>query len=59
MQEDDEFRRKYVDYFRSVGSFIFIDTAGKSEGETLTEIKEHLLKGFPNLPLGGDVLLNE
>ncbi len=59
MQEDDEFRRRYVDYFRSIGSFIFIDTAGMSEDDTLAEVKNHLAGEFPTLTFGGNVSLNE
>jgi len=59
MQEDDEFRQKYVDYFRSVGGFIFIDTAGMSEEETLSQVKKHLLGRFPNLVFEDNIPLNE
>ncbi len=42
LQEDDEFRENYMDYFRSCGGFIFIDTAHKSPNQSLLEIEEAL-----------------
>jgi len=53
MQENDKFRRKYIEYFRSIGSFVFIETAGVSIDDTLAEVKKHLVGKFPTLVLEG------
>lgn len=51
MQENDEFRRNYVDYFRSIGGFAFIDTVGMEIDDTIAEVKKYLIKRFPTLVL--------